>query len=129
MVFEASGNGLRPLALADSETVGLGDLASVPGYAGIGGWTLTATDGTISGYALESQVIKVSNKLVVHPPPWFKFASAINPGQSGGPLVLKGAGVCVGIMNMATLPIGTPGRVHVPISDAGPLVGPGQAAT
>ena len=113
--FNAEVSGLRPLALADSDTVGLGDLASVPGFAGVGGWTLTATEGTISGFALESQG--------QHPPPWFKFASAVNSGQSGAPLVLKGAGVCVGIMNLATRPIRTPGRVHVPISD----VGPGQA--
>ena len=113
--FNAEASGLRPLALADSDTVGLGDLASVPGFSGIGGWTLTLTDGTISGLAHESQG--------QHPPPWFKFASAINPGQSGGPLVLKGAGVCVGIMNMATQPILTPGRVHVTVSD----VGPGEA--
>ena len=85
----AEASGLRPLALADSDTVGLGDLASVPAFRALVAG-LTLTDGTICR----------SRR-------FHRRGSSLRAPQGGRSA--EGCRRRVGIMNMATQPILTPG--------------------
>jgi S1-C subfamily serine protease len=105
---------VSPMPLANSDLVSLGDPVCLPGFPGIDGWSLTTTDGHISGYSTQAHSI--------HPGPWFKLAAAVNAGQSGAPLVSKQTGCCIGIMNIATSPIYQDGVIHVNLPNQHRLV-------
>ena len=110
--FDATLTPTHPMPLGDSDALDLGQQVSLPGFAGVGGWTITLTGGWISGLSHES------HQGGAHPGPWLKLASAVNSGQSGAPLVANGS--IVGIMNIAPAPIDVSrGHVHVPIPTTG----------
>jgi putative serine protease PepD len=95
---------VRPLRLADSRTVKVGDLAIAIGNPF--GLDRTATEGIVSGVGREIQA-----------PNGFSIASAIqtdapiNPGNSGGPL-LNDSGRVIGV-NSQIETAGAPGNVGV----------------
>jgi S1-C subfamily serine protease len=80
---------LRPLALADSDQVKVGDLAVAIGYPL--GLDRTLTQGVVSGVG---RAIKAPNGFSIDKV--IQTDAAINPGNSGGPL-LNSAGRVVGV--------------------------------
>ncbi len=80
---------LRPLALADSDSVQVGDLAVAIGYPL--GLDRTATAGIVSGVG---RAIKAPNGFSIDKV--IQTDAPINPGNSGGPL-LDGAGRVIGV--------------------------------
>jgi S1-C subfamily serine protease len=73
--------------IGDSDTLSLGDRLRVIGYPGIGGETITFTEGTISGFV---SVPGVGDRS------WLKTDATISGGNSGG-LAVDGEGFLVGI--------------------------------
>jgi len=82
-------NGAKPLALANSDSVQVGDLAVAIGYPL--GLDRTATVGIVSGLGRD---IKAPNGFSIDKV--IQTDAPINPGNSGGPL-LDGAGRVIGI--------------------------------
>ncbi|HTN22620.1 MAG TPA: trypsin-like peptidase domain-containing protein [Solirubrobacteraceae bacterium] len=80
---------LRPLSLADSDSVQVGDLAVAIGYPL--GLDRTATAGIVSGVG---RAIKAPNGFSIDKV--IQTDAPINPGNSGGPL-LDGAGRVIGV--------------------------------
>ena len=80
---------LRPLVLADSDAVQVGDLAVAIGYPL--GLDRTATQGIVSGVG---RAIKAPNGFSIDKV--IQTDAPINPGNSGGPL-LDGAGRVIGV--------------------------------
>jgi S1-C subfamily serine protease len=60
--------------LGDSDTLDLGDNLNIFGYPGIGGDTITFTDGKVSGFSAEGNI----------PRGWIKTDASISGGNSGG---------------------------------------------
>lgn len=79
--------GLTPNSLVDSDTVEIGDEVSIIGYPGVGGATVTFTEGKISGFLEEDGDENID---------WFKTDAQINGGNSGGSAVNEN-GEVVGI--------------------------------
>ncbi|MFN3216992.1 MAG: trypsin-like peptidase domain-containing protein [Acidimicrobiales bacterium] len=73
--------------IGDSDTLSLGDRLRVIGYPGIGGETITFTEGTISGFV---SVPGIGDRS------WLKTDATISGGNSGG-LAVDGEGFLVGI--------------------------------
>jgi serine protease Do len=73
--------------IGDSDTLSLGDRLRVIGYPGIGGETITFTEGTISGFV---SVPGIGDRS------WLKTDATISGGNSGG-LSFDGEGFLVGI--------------------------------
>ena len=73
--------------LGDSETVEIGDNIRVLGYPGIGGDTITFTNGVISGFTSERSVGGRA---------WIKTDATITGGNSGG-LAVDAAGRLIGV--------------------------------
>lgn len=84
---EASALDLPFVELGDSDSVQLGDSVRIFGFPGVGGETITFTQGTVSGF--ESQD-PVGDRV------WIKTDSDISPGNSGG-LAVNEAGQIIGI--------------------------------
>ncbi len=79
--------GLTVVPIGNSDDVQIGDEVSVLGFPGIGGDTVTFTQGRISGF-LDENTDGESE--------WFKTDAEINHGNSGG-LAINDAGEMVGI--------------------------------
>jgi S1-C subfamily serine protease len=75
------------VAIGDSDTLVLGDQLRVIGYPGIGGETITFTEGTISGFV---SVPGLGDRS------WLKTDATISGGNSGG-LAVDESGAIVGI--------------------------------
>ena len=73
--------------IGDSDTVEIGDELRILGYPGIGGETITLTDGVISGFTTERSI---SGRA------WIKTDATITGGNSGG-LAVDGNGRLVGV--------------------------------
>lgn len=78
---------LVPALLADSDTVDIYDEVIVVGFPGVGGDTVTLTDGKISGF-LDDDRDNLTD--------WFKTDALINGGNSGG-TAINAAGSMIGI--------------------------------
>jgi S1-C subfamily serine protease len=66
---------LRPVAIGDSDLVGLGDQIRILGYPALGGDTITFTSGSVSGFTSEAGI---SDRA------WIKTDATISGGNSGG---------------------------------------------
>ena len=73
--------------VGDSETVGIGDNIRILGYPGIGGETITFTNGVVSGFTSERSVGGRA---------WIKTDATIAGGNSGG-LALDARGELIGV--------------------------------
>lgn len=80
------------VALGDSDSVEIGDRLQILGYPGIGGDTITFTEGVVSGFTSERSV---SGRA------WIKTDATIAGGNSGG-LAANGAGQLIGIPTRAS---------------------------
>lgn len=78
---------LPAIALGDSDDVEIGDAIRILGYPGIGGETITFTEGSISGFTAERLI---ANRA------WIKTDATISGGNSGG-LAVNGAGQIIGV--------------------------------
>ena len=76
-----------PIAIGDSEVIDLGDRLRVIGYPGIGGNTVTITEGLVSGFVTTPEGGARS---------WIKTDATIAGGNSGG-LATNEAGEIVGV--------------------------------
>ncbi len=96
---------IKPLALADSDTVKVGDLAVAIGYPlGLG---RTVTAGIISGVG---RAIQAPNGFSIDKV--IQTDAPINPGNSGGPL-LDGAGRVIGVNSQIATAGGGGGNVGI----------------
>jgi putative serine protease PepD len=96
---------LKPLVLADSDNVRVGDLAVAIGYPL--GLDRTATSGIVSGLGRDIQAangFSIDNVIQTDAP--------INPGNSGGPL-LDGAGRVIGINSQIATADGGNGSIGI----------------
>jgi putative serine protease PepD len=96
---------IKPLALADSDSVRVGDLAVAIGYPL--GLDRTATAGIISGVG---RAIKAPNGFSIDKV--IQTDAPINPGNSGGPL-LDGAGRVIGVNSQIATAGGGGGNVGI----------------
>jgi putative serine protease PepD len=96
---------VKPLALADSDTVRVGDLAVAIGYPL--GLDRTVTAGIISGVG---RAIKAPNGFSIDKV--IQTDAPINPGNSGGPL-LDGAGRVIGVNSQIATASGGGGNVGI----------------
>lgn len=83
--------GLVQIAVGDSDELMIGDEISVLGYPGLGGTTVTFTQGVISGFLDEDNDGEYE---------WLKTDTEINPGNSGG-LAINSNGEFIGIPTIA----------------------------
>jgi hypothetical protein len=81
---------LPRVSRGDSDTVKLGQEVHVFGYPGVGGETLTFTEGTVSGFESEDLGSGEMERV------WIKTDAEIAPGNSGGSAVDE-SGLLVGI--------------------------------
>jgi serine protease Do len=77
--------------LGDSDQVELGDDLQILGFPGIGGETITLTQGTVSGFNAQNSI---ANRA------WIKTDATISGGNSGG-LAANAAGEIIGIPTIA----------------------------
>ena len=80
------------VALGDSDLVEIGDRLQILGYPGIGGDTITFTEGVVSGFTSERSVAGRA---------WIKTDATIAGGNSGG-LAANAAGELIGIPTRAS---------------------------
>lgn len=100
--------GLSVVPLGNSDTVQIGDRIQLIGFPGIGGNTVTLTEGIISGF--------LSNRA------WMKTDAEINPGNSGG-MAINASGELIGIPTKKTDPqLGGQLGLLRPINLAKPLI-------
>ena len=97
--------GVKPLALADSDSVRVGDLAIAIGYPL--GLDRTATVGIVSGLG---RAIKAPNGFSIDKV--IQTDAPINPGNSGGPL-LDAAGRVIGVNSQIATTSGSGGSVGI----------------
>ena len=90
---ERAGLRLPRVPRGDSDTLDLGQEIHVFGYPGVGGQTLTFTEGAVSGF--ESEDLGSGDLERV----WIKTDAEIGPGNSGGTAVNE-SGLLVGIPTM-----------------------------
>lgn len=100
---------LPSISLGDSDEIQVGDRLQVVGFPGVGGSTITVTEGIVSGF-LDGRN-------------WIKTDTEINPGNSGG-LAINQAGELIGIPTLASISQGNIGKIGVirPINLAKPLL-------
>jgi S1-C subfamily serine protease len=79
------------IPLGDSDAVEIGDALRILGYPGIGGETITLTDGVVSGFTSERSVGGRA---------WIKTNATIAGGNSGG-LAVDASGRIVGVPTIA----------------------------
>lgn len=95
IVADLNGNAvevnLPAIALGDSDQVEIGDHLRVLGYPGIGGETITFTEGAVSGFTSERAVGGRA---------WIKTDATIAGGNSGG-MAVNAAGELIGIPTRA----------------------------
>jgi serine protease Do len=82
---------LNYVSLGDSDLLELGDVVQVLGYPGIGGETITFTEGSVSGFTRERGVDGRA---------WIKTDATIAGGNSGG-LATSFAGTIIGVPTQA----------------------------
>jgi S1-C subfamily serine protease len=75
---------LTYVAVGDSDVLELGDLVQILGYPGIGGETITFTEGVVSGFTRERNVDGRA---------WVKTDATIAGGNSGGLAATKGGNI------------------------------------
>jgi len=68
------------MAVGNSDTVRHGESIAVIGFPGVGGDTVTASKGNVSGFTADDQNRKLDMKL---------DASGVGPGNSGGPVITE----------------------------------------
>jgi S1-C subfamily serine protease len=74
------------MSLADSDTVRIGDPIAALGFPGIGGNTITVTQGHVTGFVVDEQGVRL----------FMKHDAGAAPGNSGGPIIdARGAQVAV----------------------------------
>jgi S1-C subfamily serine protease len=83
---------LTPIALGDSDAIEVGDDLRIIGYPGIGGETVTFTEGSVSGFG--SDVAVEVNRA------WIKTDATIAGGNSGG-AAINDAGELIGVPSIA----------------------------
>lgn len=98
---------LPAIAMGDSDRVEIGDHVRVLGYPGIGGETITYTEGAVSGFTSERAVEGRA---------WIKTDATIAGGNSGG-MAVNAAGELIGIPTRASA-----GETHGDIVDCRPVV-------
>ena len=79
--------GLTAPPRANSENLRPGDRMAVIGYPGLGGATVTYTEGVVSGFLDEDSDGEFE---------WIKTDTEVNPGNSGG-LAIDTEGNCIGV--------------------------------
>lgn len=79
------------IALGDSDAIGISDTLHVFGYPGIGGQTITSTQGEVSGFTTEAGIDGTA---------WIKTDASLAGGNSGG-LATDDAGRMVGVPTRA----------------------------
>jgi hypothetical protein len=82
---------LPTVPIGDSDAVEIGDNVRILGYPGIGGETITFTQGTVSGFTAQRDVDERA---------WIKTDATISGGNSGG-LAANAAGEIIGIPTIA----------------------------
>jgi putative serine protease PepD len=103
-----------PAILADSDTVEIGDEVTIIGFPGVGGDTVTLTEGQIAGFQDDDDDDLTD---------WFKTDALVNHGNSGGSAV-NAAGEMIGIPS-AVLFEGQTGdqmRFIKPLNQAAPII-------
>ncbi len=105
---------LVPAVLADSDTVDIGDEVTVIGYPGVGGDTVTLTDGKIAGFLDEDEDDLTD---------WLKTDALINGGNSGGSAVNEG-GEVIGIPSASLFEEGRGDEMYFikPLNQAVPII-------
>jgi len=98
---------LPAIAVGDSDQVEIGDHVRVLGYPGIGGETITFTEGAISGFTSERAVEGRA---------WIKTDATIAGGNSGG-MAVNTAGQLIGVPTRASA-----GETQGDIVDCRPVV-------
>ena len=89
------------VGLGNSDDVGLGDHVRILGFPGIGGETITFTDGVISGFTSQRDI---ANRA------WIKTDATVAGGNSGG-LAANDAGEVIGVPTIA----GSSSEVEEPV--------------
>ena len=116
--------GLVTMDVADSDALNIGDELDVIGFPGIGGDTVTYTEGTVAGFLDEDR-----NGIFE----WIKTDAEVNHGNSGG-LAVNAEGLMVGVPTAGVSDSEAAGKISLirPINMAMPLVklsAPVQAST
>lgn len=83
---------LPPVPIGDSEAVDIGDPIRILGFPGIGGETITFTEGAVSGFTAQRSIADRA---------WIKTDAAIAGGNSGG-LAVNAAGEIIGVPTIAS---------------------------
>ena len=106
--------GLVTMDVADSDALNIGDELDVIGFPGIGGDTVTYTEGTVAGFLDEDR-----NGIFE----WIKTDAEVNHGNSGG-LAVNGEGLMVGVPTAGVSDSEAAGKISLirPINMAMPLV-------
>ena len=107
--------------LADSDSVNIGDELSVIGFPGIGGDTVTFTQGKVSGFLDEDR----DNVFE-----WIKTDAEVNHGNSGG-LAINQEGLMIGVPTAGVSDVEAAGKISLvrPINLARTLIGLGALPT
>ncbi len=111
IVADMNGNAVEPsltaISLGDSDRVEIGDHLRVLGYPGIGGETITFTEGAVSGFTSDRSVDGRA---------WIKTDATIAGGNSGG-MAVNMAGQLIGVPTRASA-----GETEGDIVDCRPVV-------
>lgn len=104
---------LPTYTLGDSDELFPGDKVAVIGFPGIGGQTVTFTEGIISGFEEDPQAGG----------PWLKTDTEINPGNSGGSAI-DTTGNLVGVPTAGIIDPDSAGKIGLlrPINAAGDIL-------
>lgn len=96
IISDLSGNPVQPnlptIPLGDSDTVEIGDRLQILGYPGIGGETITFTEGAVSGFTTDRSVQGRA---------WIKTDATIAGGNSGG-VAANARGELIGVPTRAS---------------------------
>ena len=118
IVADMNGNPVSPnltaIALGDSDQVEIGDHLRVLGYPGIGGETITFTEGAVSGFTSERSVDGRA---------WIKTDATTAGGNSGG-MAVNMAGQLIGVPTRASA-----GETEGDIVDCRPVVDTNRTAS
>ena len=106
--------GLVTMDVANSDALNIGDELDVIGFPGIGGDTVTYTEGTVAGFLDEDR-----NGIFE----WIKTDAEVNHGNSGG-LAVNAEGLMVGVPTAGVSDSEAAGKISLirPINMAMPLV-------
>lgn len=106
--------GLVSIELGDSDQVSIGDELSVIGFPGLGGDTVTFTQGSVSGFLDEDRDGVIE---------WIKTDAEVNHGNSGG-LAINENGEMIGVPTMGVTDVEAAGKISLvrPINLALPLL-------